>query len=281
MTFICFLSNAGNDSFMTSDRHWLQVGEFVADFGGNEPGHLQTLAGRELQFNYEDGTSDRCAFTSDERARISDATGTREVTYRATQLRDGIVLLDLQEGAQSTRSTTLVVDLNRKACTKLMGELPTREEALIPLFSLVAQKRSLSTVKTRFLHGAVDAPFGAATHRHLPTEDLVGRRVYHEYGSDDAYEHIYLEHDLYTWHCIKGPELGLADTDKCFFRKLDEQLYLFVWIEKIIPTLGVVMMDLTGMRTSGKIFGYRGADFGETVNSPVGALSKLVNTTRY
>jgi hypothetical protein len=266
---------------MTSDRHWLQVGEFVADFGGNEPGHVTTLAGRTLQFNFEDGSSDRYRFVSEELAQIGDAPAAREVSYRATQLRPGILLIDHLESGKPTRSITLVVDMLRQACTKIVGDLPGREEALIPLFTRVLNKQSLSAVTAKFMHGAIDAPFTAATHRHLPTDELTGRRVHHEYGTDDAYEHIYLEADLYTWHCIKGPEVGLADTDRCFMRKLDEQLYLFAWVEKIIPTLGVVMMDLTSLRTTGKLFGYRGGDFGETVNSPVGAISKLVNVTRY
>jgi hypothetical protein len=266
---------------MTSDRHWLQVGEFVADFGGNEPGQVATLAGRTLQFNFEDGSSERYSFVSDQHAQINDGVGARAATYRATQLRPGILLIDHLESDEPTRSITLVVDLARQACTKLVGDLPSREQTLIPLFTRVLNKQSLSAVTARFLQGAVDAPFTAATHRHDPTDELTGRRVLHEYGTEDAYEHIYLESDLYTWHCIKGPEIGLADTDRCFVRKLDEQLYLFAWVEKIIPTLGVVMMDLGSLRTTGKLFGYRGADFGETVNSPVGAISRLVNVTRY
>lgn len=266
---------------MTSDRHWLQVGEFVADFGGNEPEHVAALAGRTLQFNFEDGSSDRYRFVTHERAQIGDAAAPREVSYRATQLRAGILLISHLESGRRTRSVELVVDLNRQACTKIVGDLPGREQALIPLYTRVIAKQSLSAVNVTFLHGAVDASYTDATYRHLPTDELVGRRVYHEYGAEDAYEHIYLESDLYTWHCIKGPEVGLADTDRCFVRKLDEQLYLFAWIEKIIPTLGVLMMDFASLRTTGKLFGYRGSDFGETVNSPVGALSRLVNVTRY
>lgn len=270
-----------NELPKASDRHWLQVGEFVADFGGNEPAPEATLTGRALQFNFEDGTSERYAFVSRARACVSDVSGTREVSYRATQLRQGILLIDHLESGRPTRSITLVVDLPRKACTRILGDLPSREQTLIPLFTRVVNKQSLSAVSVRFLHGAVDAPFTARTYRHGETDELTGRRVHHEYGASDAYEHIYLEADLYTWHCIRGPEVGLADTDRCFVRKLDEHLYLFAWIEKIIPTLGVVMMDLTSLRTSGKLFGYRGADFGETVNSPVGAISRLVNVTRY
>ncbi|MDR8377715.1 molybdenum cofactor biosynthesis protein F, partial [Acinetobacter baumannii] len=60
-----------------------------------------------------------------------------------------------------------------------------------------------------------------------------------------------------------------------------EDLYLFVWREKIIPTLGVILIDLQQMRTDGKIMGYQGSDFGALSNFPVGASAKILNVTRH
>ena len=76
-------------------------------------------------------------------------------------------------------------------------------------------------------------------------------------------------------------EKGLADVDRCHYVKVAEQLYLFVWREKIIPTLGVVMIDLQGMRTDGKILGYQGSDFSALSNFAVGAHAQVLNTTRH
>ncbi|MFB4109944.1 MoaF C-terminal domain-containing protein, partial [Klebsiella pneumoniae] len=55
----------------------------------------------------------------------------------------------------------------------------------------------------------------------------------------------------------------------------------FVWREKIIPTLGVILIDLQLMRTDGKIMGYQGSDFGALSNFPVGASAKILNVTRH
>lgn len=268
-----------------SDRHWLQVGEFVANFGGNELAHTEILSGCSFQLNFEDGANEAYRFVSGNHLQVSSesviaGTGSREVAYRATQLRAGVILVDL-DTERSTRSISIVFDLGRKVCIKVLGELPSREQTLTPLFTRVQKKQSLSAVNVRFQRGAIDTPFSSASALPVPTDELVGRRVHHEYGARDAYEHIYLETDLYSWHCTAGPEVGLADTDRCFVYKLHEDLYLFVWIEKIVPTLGVLMMDAALMRTTGKIFGYQGDDFGQTVNSPVGAISRLVNVTRY
>ena len=91
-----------------------------------------------------------------------------------------------------------------------------------------------------------------------------------------------MNEQTYTWHCIAGNERGLADTDRCFFYELGKQLYLFVWIEKIIPTVGVVIEDLEAMRSYGKIFGRGGYDMnGRITNFPVGSYGKRLNKTQY
>ncbi|MBX4313659.1 hypothetical protein K4G94_22820, partial [Mycobacterium tuberculosis] len=82
---------------------------------------------------------------------------------------------------------------------------------------------------------------------------------------------IYLNDNFYAWQCLDGVEKGLADVDRCHYVQVAEDLYLFVWREKIIPTLGVILIDLQQMRTDGKIMGYPGSDFGALSNFPVGA----------
>ena len=129
-----------------------------------------------------------------------------------------------------------------------------------------------------FSSAAVDAPFTAGTPRHRPTTDLIGRRVEYTYSSTERYEHIYLNEDFYTWHCLMGSEKGLADTDRCHYLKLGDELYLFVWREKIIPTLGAVVADFSAMRTMGKIFGHA-QDGSGVVDFPVGARARLLNVT--
>ncbi len=76
-------------------------------------------------------------------------------------------------------------------------------------------------------------------------------------------------------------EAGLADVDRCHYIGIAKDLYLFVWREKIIPTLGVVMIDLARQKTDGKIFGYQGSQFGALSNFPVGALAEVLNVTQH
>ena len=106
---------------------------------------------------------------------------------------------------------------------------------------------------------------------------MVGKRVEYTYSPTECYEHIYLNERFYTWHCLLGSEKGLADTDRCHYYKLADRLYLFVWREKIVPTLGSVVVDLEALRTTGKIFGYQGEGPGGLSNFPVGARARVLN----
>ena len=124
------------------------------------------------------------------------------------------------------------------------------------------------------------APFVSAEHPHVPTDELVGKRVQYVYSQTETYEHIYLSESLYTWQCLRGSERGLADTDRCHYRKIGDELYLFVWREKVIPTLGVVLVDWRAKRSTGKLFGYVTDDFGALSNTPISSVATLLNVTR-
>ena len=277
---------------MANPKHteFMQVGDFVADFGGNELAHTDDLIGRSFDIHFDNGWVARHSFLPDQQMEWR----TLEFTdpdpgapkndlesYRATCLRDGYYLIDFVKQYKPTQTMTLLIDLIQNIATMVRATMPTREETLKPLFQRVLDRELLTPMRAVITHGAIDKPFSNQTPRHEPTEELVGKRVHYQYGPKDSYEHIYLSHEFYTWNCIQGPEAGLSDTDYCRYYKVADELYLFVWLEKVIPTIGVIMVDFKHEKTSGKIFGYKGEDFGETCNSPVGAYLTLKNVTRY
>lgn len=226
-----------------------------------------------MTLRLEDGSALDYHFQSD--ARLTDGTG-RVRSYRATEIRPGFLFVDLLLSERRASTISLVLDLDRGVCTALDATLPEQAEAMVPLLERVASGTELTSVRARLLSGAINAPFGPGAVRHTPTRELVGRRIEYSYGRSERYEHVYLNEQFYTWHCLSGSEQGLADTDRCHYLKIADRLYLFVWREKIVPTLGVVIVDLQQMRTTGKIFGYRDLDFGDPVNFPVGARARSV-----
>jgi hypothetical protein len=51
-------------------------------------------------------------------------------------------------------------------------------------------------------------------------------------------------------------------------------------VRKIVPTLGLVMIDQQH-RSDGKIFGYEGGSFDALANFPVSSYCRVVNRTEY
>lgn len=226
-----------------------------------------------MTLHFEDGSAVDYQFRSaTELVRAHDSVE----TYRATEIRPGILFVDSIVSDRRASTITLVLDLGAGICTAMQSELPTEAEARVPLIERVVRGEELTGVKARFLSGAIDVPFGHATARHGDTRDLIGKRIEYTYSRSERYEHVYLNEQFYTWHCLAGSERGLADTDRCRYLRVAHRLYLFVWREKIVPTLGAVLVDLEQMRTTGKIFGYRGFDFGAVMNFPVGARARPV-----
>ncbi len=175
-------------------------------------------------------------------------------------------------------SISAVCNLTQRNATLVYGQLPDEAAARLDAFSRVEQGLPLTAVEARFVFARLDEQSGP-----LPdfTDALIGMRNQYTYSPTERYEHIYLNDNFYTWQCLDGVEKGLADVDRCHYVQVAEDLYLFVWREKIIPTLGVILIDLQQMRTDGKIMGYQGSDFGALSNFPVGASAKILNVTRH
>lgn len=269
---------------MSVDTPWISVGELAHGFqpGSFSPQPSADLAGRTYNLHLEDGRTLQYRFANDRSLAWTVTAGpgagrTSTGDYLALLLREDLYLVDFLDTEERATSVTLVLDLARSICTLLTGRLPDEAEAGRSLISRLDSGLDLTGVEVTFLSGAVDREFNEDSERHPHTDELVGKRVEYTYSPSERYEHIYLNERFYTWHCLLGVERGLADTDRCHYRKLGEKLYLFVWREKLVPTLGVVVLDYTDMTSRGKIFGYQGTDFSTLVNFTVGSKARLVN----
>jgi hypothetical protein len=254
---------------------WIPVGALGEAFApdANLLAHTERLGGTTLSLHLDDGSTSKLEFLNGTQLSWE---GAAPVPYRATEIRPGIVLLSVVHPEKSGSAVSALLDLPRAICTVVTGDLPSKREAAEPLLARISRRLDLTAVRATLLSGAIDAPFTAKTARHPKTLDLVGKRVEYTYSPTERYEHIYLNERLYTWHCVSGSEKGLADTDSCEYRKISDDLYLFVWREKIVPTLGVVLLDLAQLKTTGQILGYQGFDFGAVSYFPVGAHARVL-----
>lgn len=271
---------------MTENLKFIQVGELAKGITENILPHSDELTGRTFTLNDENGAAEQLEFSTPETLNWKTNAGVDQghsgsAVYRVTAPRKGIFLLDYLPMDRRATSISRVIDLTTRSVTTVTGVLPTRAETRQDLFSRISQGLEPTSVGVQFVRASIDSPFDARTHAHAPSTDMIGKRIRYVYSRTEVYEHIYLNAHLYTWHCLAGVEKGLADTDRCHHYKIADGLYLFVWREKIVPTLGVVVIDLVQMKTTGKLFGYESGDFGTLTNAPIGAYAALVNTTTY
>lgn len=270
---------------MTEKIEWVSVGALGEAFqpDNNSLEYVADLGGKTLLFNFEDGRSIEYAFADARTLRWEITCGngagrSSEESYTATTPRPGVYFVDFIASAERATSVSLVIDLNRGVLTAVIGKLPTKEETREPFLDKIGLGKTLTGVKANFIRGTVGAPFSSSAVHHTRTTELIGRRVEYVYSPTEKYEHIYLNPEFYTWHCIDGIEKGLCDTDHCHYYKIDGNLYLFVWQEKIVPTLGVIMIDFDKLKTTGKICGYAENDGDALTNFSVGAYATLLNT---
>ncbi|WP_084211284.1 MoaF C-terminal domain-containing protein [Pseudonocardia acaciae] len=112
---------------------------------------------------------------------------------------------------------------------------------------------------------------------------LVGRRVLWEYSPEQAYEHVHLSPNRFSWQCLAGPEEGLADTDECTSYELRPGIFVFAWREKVIPCASVTVADhrdIHSLRAHGVLFGLDRSGT-EPIHFTFGTVGKLLSNTVY
>ncbi|WP_028867010.1 molybdenum cofactor biosynthesis F family protein [Psychromonas arctica] len=272
---------------MDNKTEWVQVGDLANGFASdaNTLKYVDDLEGKTFDFYMENGWLIRHVFNSGSSLtwEILKGNGVGEkVTeaYTATSIREGVYFVDFIKSKEKATSVSLVMNLNSDNGTAIINRMPSKQETMRPAYQRVMDGDLLTPVDSVFVQFTMGTAYTQGRgHQH--TDELIGKRVQYTYSQHESYEHVYLNQNYYTWQCLNGVEKGLADTDLCHYYKIDEELYLFVWREKIIPTAGVIMIDLKCLKTTGKIVGYDGTDFEKLNNFPVGAYAKLLNETKH
>jgi len=272
---------------MENKTQWIQVGDLANGFASNANTlkYVDDLEGKTFDFFMENGWLIRHVFNSESSLtwEILKGNGVGEkVTeaYTATSIREGVYFVDFIKSKEKATSVSLVMNLNTDNGTAIINRMPSKEETMRPAYQRVMDGDLLTPVDSTFVQFSIGTNYTPGRGHQL-TDELIGKRIQYTYSPHESYEHVYLNQNNYAWQCLNGVEKGLADTDLCHYYKIDEELYLFVWREKIIPTAGVIMIDLKKLKTTGKIIGYDGTDFEKLNNFPVGAYAKLLNETKH
>lgn len=250
---------------MSSSLNWPQVGELALTIGEWAPQPSGGLAGETLLLDFTNGARAELRFRPDGGLDWKeDGVSAWSAPCRIVELRPDLYMVDLIDPSRPATTRTLIFDRAHGSALELLVSMPEPGEVAIPLFKRAQSGRRLTAVTLRQRRAGRGNAFPATT-------ELIGRSKTYRYSATDIYQHIYVSADRYSWQCLSGSEKGLADTDETIHLRLAEDLILFIWLEKIIPTCGMVAIDLAAGRSSGKIFGYSSADLTQLTNVPVGA----------
>ncbi len=254
---------------MSPSLNWPQVGELALTIGERAPAPSAGLTGETLLFHFADGSRAEASFRQDGMLGLREGSAPAwTAPCRVVELRPDLFMVDLIDASRLATTRTFIIDRANGSALDLAVSMPDSHEVAIPLFKRAQSGRRLTAVTLRQRRAGIGRP---ARDSFPPTGELVGRSKTYRYSVTDLYQHIYISADRYSWQCLSGSEKGLADTDETLHLRLAEDLVLFIWLEKIIPTCGMVAIDLAAGRSAGKIFGYSSADLAQLTNVAVGA----------
>lgn len=265
------------------ENEWPSVSTMLDGFGNQTLPASAALTGKTLHLpgdgapatTYTFHDPDSLTWTSSG----SDGERAGAARYKAIEARPGIFIIDFVTGEdRRSEYVTVIFDSNTGAVTTAVSSFiggPSTGKS-----STTGDGKVRST--TRFRHGNVfsDANVEVSPAVHPRSTGLVGKRIYYRYSDVETYEHIYLNAGTFTWHCLRGGEAGLADTDRCMTFDVGDDLYLFFWTEKVMTVEAVLLVDLREQRSIGRMFGWD-EPAAEPVVLPFNSRLTVLNSTEY
>lgn len=195
--------------------------------------------------------------------------GTAE--YIATESRKNILYLSYVH--KDKDHITIIIDMNKKIASVIFGVFPNDETDNMPIFKRVMNDKTAYAATVHFHHASIDQPYleNETTKFHF-TNELSGKNAIYAYSKKDAYVHTYYDVDLFTWYCFSGNEAGLGDTDYVKFLKISDDLYVIIWIEKILHVISTIILDFKANQSTGSMASYEGKNYnGKILNVSSGA----------
>jgi len=267
-------------------KEFISVGDMAKGFSENMVPQNADYVGKEFKLYFEDGlVINHKVLDKDTLSwEIVEGKGKGEknsCSYYSVSPKEGIYVFSFVNAYGDAKVVNMLINTNNGAALVQEGYLPSEKDASIPLWKRAQGKMPMTSVKVEYANASYEKPLTKDSPKIERTTDLIGHRVQFTYSSNDAYEHIYLNDHSYVWNCISGNEKGNADTEVCQYFKVANNLYLFSWQEKAVPTIGYVVENFDVKRSFGAIYGYDGFDFGKVIDIPVGSYLKELNVTKY
>lgn len=255
------------DTLNLSDtRTWLPLDGLAPGFDAAKAELTDALAGRAFTTVAEDGTRTAYRFETDAVEWATTSESGRDAV-EVIEVDEELYYAQYTPAAHADEAVTLILDLRSAHALTVLSTLGTAAPGR------TAVQMSFTPATIAELEVSGDAP--------APTDELIGRRVLWVYSTVHAYEHVYLSPHWYSWHCLAGPEQGLADTDENTVWRVRPGIYVFTWREKVIPCGSVTIADhrdQKALRAHGVLFGTDESGSGAT-HFTFGAHGRLLSNT--
>lgn len=252
---------------------WPPLNELADGFDANKGPVTTALAGRTITLVNANGSRIEHQFTRDEVrwdyvAAEGDPHGNARGAdrYEAFEIDEQLHYVQFHTSSRPQDAVSLLLDL--------------RSGHALSVVSIIGD--TSPRVSQGFMPGVIEGVELTGT-APAPTTSLLGRRVMWVYSEEHAYEHVYLSPHWYTWHCLAGPERGLADTDEHTTYQLRPGIHVFAWREKVIPCAAVTVADhrdARNIRSHGALFGLDESG-SATTHFTFGAHGRLLSTTAH
>lgn len=262
------MTPSATPTFSWNKDDWAGLSEMADGFDEYRPPLSTKLAGRTVELDCVPPGTEGSAHTLVHRFgqgtlkwTTTDAHGTREGSspYELFEMQPDLFFLHYRRTEEDHPVVvTMAMDTASGQATGAVAEL-----GIEPNPHLARQQ---------WFQGRIAGTAANLTPHHQRTTELIGHRIRYSYSSDDVYDHVYLNENLFTWLCMGGAELGVGDTDSSTYWKLRERTYLFSWLEKNVGVEGMVLIDLNALRTVGIQFGLD-QQSGDLVNITMGAFA--------
>ncbi len=266
-------------------KSWIDLGVWGKGMDGFKLPASDELSGQELTLRFQGSKrATTCTFQDARSLAWETEEGFKPgsptlETYEAIRIAPEIFFVDFLLGGESPVSISMALDLGTRKATVITARAADKEQTRRSFADRLERGVDFSTIEVKIQNALINP---LSPHEPIPfhkrTADLVGKRIQYTYSRDQVYEHIYLNERFFTWHCLEGVEKGLADTDICDYFKIAPDIYLFSWREKVMPTFGLVLINLKEMRSNGKTFGLD-VSSGKCMNFTMGALAEFVSPT--
>ncbi|MDR6438543.1 hypothetical protein J2790_003708 [Paenarthrobacter nicotinovorans] len=256
------------------EEEWPPVSTMLDGFGDQTLPASPALASTKIALEAADGTTIEYSFLTASQLTWTEGTASGTADYKAIEARPGIFIIDFvrgqgpRGGAQGSgqdtnaENVTIILDRSTDAVTTAVSRFVTVDGKV--------------RGTTDFTHSNA----GGQPTVHQRSSELVGKRIFYRYSDVESYEHIYLNQGTFTWHCVRGGEAGLADTDRCMTWAVTEDLYIFFWTEQVMTVEAVLLIDLREQRSIGRMFGWDNPS-AQPVSLPFNSRLSVLNSTAY